>query len=91
MVGKTRRDCSRPGLFLGTDADNMADRDRKGRQRTLRGSANGSAKVTEAEVSAMRAAHAVGGVTYQELGDQYGMTGNNVAYIVQRKSWVHVK
>lgn len=38
-------------LFLGTHADNAADRDRKGRTVTARGERAGSAKLTEAQVA----------------------------------------
>jgi hypothetical protein len=41
-------------LFLGTVGDNNADRDAKGRHVALRGEEHGSAKLTEAQVAAIR-------------------------------------
>lgn len=48
--------CVRPShLFLGTVADNNADRDRKGRHVALRGEDHGSTRLTDAQVEAIRA------------------------------------
>lgn len=41
-------------LWLGTNADNVADRDRKGRRQAPRGTRNPNAKLTPAEVLAIR-------------------------------------
>ena len=46
------RKCVRPDhLFLGTNADNMRDRDQKGRQWTPRGESHGSSKLTQDDVA----------------------------------------
>ena len=48
--------CDNPGcvnpdhLFLGTNQDNVADRDAKGRQARLRGDCNGMSKLTQRDV-----------------------------------------
>lgn len=52
------RPCCNPGhLFIGTDADNVADMDTKGRRRTVpqRGERHRRAKLTEAQVLSIRA------------------------------------
>ena len=47
--------CVNPNhLFLGTQADNLADRDAKGRDRTPKGEATGSARLKEKDVLFIR-------------------------------------
>lgn len=78
--------CDNPGcvnpehLFLGTHADNMADKTAKGRQ-GLR------AKLTKAEVVAIRTSI---GVPQQKLGKQYGVSKTLISYIRAGKLWTHV-
>lgn len=78
--------CVNPAhLFLGTADQNSADMVKKGR--SLKGSRSPASKLTEADVLAIRAAYAAGGITYRELGEQYGVTGTQIGTIVLRKSW----
>ncbi|RZN19478.1 HNH endonuclease [Bradyrhizobium sp. Leo121] len=77
------RACINPAhLFLGTHAENIADRNAKGRQ--ARGSANGRAKITEADVIAIRAAT---GVVQRELATQYGICRQKISDIRAGKRW----
>lgn len=80
--------CVRPDhLFLGTDADNVADMIRKGRAARIVGSQR-SRKLTEADVAAIREArsqHVPGPV----LAERYGVT-KTVIYQVSRRGWAHV-
>lgn len=88
--------CDNPGcvnpkhLFLGTDKDNFDDMIRKGRGRFLRGSAIGTAKLTDEKVVEIRERYAAGGITMQELGAEYGVVKQLVSGIVRRKYWRHV-
>lgn len=75
-------------LFLGTHADNMADRDWKGR--TLHGERHGSSKLTEEEALAIRSEYSAGNTTLKQLGRKYGISWSQVGHIVRGKNWAHL-
>ncbi len=78
--------CVRPEhLFRGTMADNMRDRDSKGRQ--ARGSHNGRAKLTEADIPVIRAS----GESQAALGRRYGVSYQVIWAVLRGKTWSHVK
>ena len=80
------RICVNPDhLFLGTHADNMADMSKKNRQ--ARGADNGSAKLTEIDVRAIRAENSK---SQSELGKDYGVSQSYISKIKRRESWKHV-
>jgi hypothetical protein len=78
--------CVRPThLFLGTQADNMADKVAKGRQAS--GECNGNSKLTWAEVRAIRAAlH--DGVTPTTLASRYAVHRDLIYLIRRNRIWV---
>ena len=78
-------------LFLGTVADNSADMARKGRAASSDriGELNWQAKVTEADVVAMRALR-LQGRSYQAIADQYGVALMAAWKIVTGQTWKHV-
>jgi hypothetical protein len=80
--------CNPAHLFLGTHTDNMADKVAKGRAkgRLLRGVSNGAAKLTEAQVLAIRASTATGTV----LATKYSVSEGMISLIKSRKSWKHI-
>lgn len=84
--------CNPSHLFLGTRADNNADKDRKGRgnYHVRKGAGNANAKLLEADVLAIRARYAAGGVSQQELAEQFGVRQAHVSRIVIGKSWVEI-
>lgn len=92
--------CVRPDhLFLGTQTDNMRDCAAKGRIRVgteahrrnaSRGEGRWSARLTEADVVAIRIRYAAGGVTCAEIARDYPVCGAHIAGIVSRKFWKHV-
>ncbi len=104
------RGCVRPNhLFLGTAADNMADRDAKGRHarkgpknpaRGIRngmhthpetrhpGMANANAKLTDADVLAIRS---ITGMTIRDIAKMYGVGRMTICYIRNGTSWKHLK
>lgn len=88
------RDCVRPDhLFLGTAADNTADMVAKGRGRwdgphvPACGSRHGMAKLTAEQVREIRARYAAGGITQEQLGNEYGVSGAHVCGIIKGRFW----
>lgn len=78
------RSCVNPRhLFLGTQADNMADKVAKGRTPILRGERNGRAKLTAVQVEEIRLSTA----SRAELARRYGVTQAAIGKIVRRESW----
>ena len=74
-------------LFLGTHADNMADRNAKGRQAAAKGEVNNNAKLTEADIPAIRADSRI----YKEIAADYGVTSTAIGYVKRGATWSHVK
>lgn len=84
--------CVNPAhLFIGTQAENMADCAAKGRNGAPRGEAHRSAKLTPAQVVEIRARYAAGGVSYAKLCREYGVCERNILDIVRRRIWKHVE
>lgn len=75
-------------LFLGTNSDNVADCISKGRQ--TRGSSHPVAKLTEQQVLDIRTKYASGLFLQREIAAEYGITQDNVSYIIHRKTWKHI-
>jgi hypothetical protein len=92
--------CNPEHLFIGTDADNVADKIEKGRGPDMKavslyrqnpaGERNGMAKLTDKEVLEIRAIFAYGVTTLQELADQFNSSVCNIARIVKRRTWRHI-
>lgn len=78
-------------LFLGTNFDNIQDRNRKGRTqrgygfRQL-GTANPVAKLTDSEVLAIFKSRSRG----VDLATQYGVSQTTITQIRQGKTWAHL-
>jgi hypothetical protein len=82
--------CVRPDhLFLGAPKDNGADMAAKGRADSRRGAARQNAKLTEADVLAIRAARAQG-VTGADLGRRYDVHRTTIYHICSRDYWKHI-
>ena len=71
-------------MFLGTHADNMADRDAKGRD--AKGERSGMAKLTADQVREMRASTESG----VAIAHRLGVDRSTVSKIRLRKIWVHI-
>jgi hypothetical protein len=82
--------CNPHHLFLGTQKENVADMNAKGRGNPSRGEQVHTVKITEDDVREIRRLHA-SGVTQVRLGADYGLSQSNVWHIVHRSSWKHVK
>lgn len=76
--------CNPAHLFVGTNADNMADMAAKGR--SARGSRNGMAKLSEAEVLAIRAAFGAG-LSRAEVAQRFGLSIGLTDRIIYRQRW----
>ena len=92
--------CNPDHLFLGTDADNVADKISKGRGPDMKavslyrqnpaGERNGMAKLTDKDVLEIRAIFAYGAPPLGELADQFNSSVCNIARIVKRRTWRHI-
>lgn len=80
-------------LFVGSHADNVADRVGKGRTRTRtwdeRGEINPAAKLTNVQVATIKA-KGLAGYTIMELASEFGVSFSNVAMILRGKTWSHI-
>jgi hypothetical protein len=82
------RACVRPDhLFLGTNAQNVADRDAKGR--VQHGERHVRARLTAPEVRAIRLAFS-GGATQPQLARVYGVTHACISNVVRGVNWKHL-
>lgn len=76
-------------LFLGTNADNVADRMAKGRSADQRGDRNGHAKLTAASARAIKAQLDAGG-SHRTIARQFGVSASAVAHINTGRNWSHI-
>ncbi len=97
--------CNPDHLFVGTRLDNIRDMVSKGRHRfdfggidgkrrqrmaVRRGKDSHLAKVTEEIVSSIRKEYKKRVVTYNMLGDKYGLCSGAIKAIVRRLTWTHI-
>jgi hypothetical protein len=81
-----RRDCvAALHLRWATRKEQSEDKRRDGT--SLNGEQHGQAKLTAAQVREIRTRYAAGGVTQQELGEEYGVLQASISKIVLRKKW----
>ena len=89
-------------LFLGTNADNVADKVSKGRQSThkswckclelpyQRGSLNMASKLTELKVLDIRKEYQIGKTSSRKLSKMYNVSKTLILDIINRKTWKHI-
>lgn len=78
-------------LFLGTQADNLADMRGKGRQGTRiypRGAEHPQAKLSESQVHEIRQRLAAG-ETGVALATEYGVCNSTISMIHKERTWIH--
>jgi hypothetical protein len=75
-------------LFLGTNADNVADRVAKNRQ--AKGETHAFAVLTEKDITDIIKMY-VNGAKQKEIANSYKIDQGHVSSIVNRKKWKHVK
>lgn len=79
--------CVRPDhLFLGTNLDNIRDRDAKGRGRSLYGENHPGAILRDADVLEIRSSDA----PVEALSAKFGVAVGTVKHIQRRESWKHL-
>lgn len=76
-------------LWAGTNAENVADREAKGRGGRLQGSLHWAAKLTEEQVIMMRRLHAEG-AKQKDIVARFGVDKSRVSAIINRKIWRHI-
>jgi HNH endonuclease len=88
--------CNPAHIFLGTQADNIADAARKERlahggqngshthpERRARGEGNGAARLTDDQVAEIRRRYAAGGVTQRVLAREFGISPSHVCNLIR--------
>lgn len=87
-----RHKCDNPSCYnpdhleLGTRADNVKDRDVRGR--TAKGVKVGCAKLTPEIVSEAKRLYASGGWTHRSLGEKYGVGHRTIARAIGGSTWI---
>lgn len=84
----------RSHLYVGTDAENAADRDSKGRcrgeKKARHGESSGNAKLTNEQVAEIRARYVPRVVSVSRLAKEYGVGRSAIHRIISGQSWGHL-
>lgn len=84
--------CVRPDhLFLGTQRDNLADMQRKGRKADSRGEMSGHAVLTAVTVDQIRARFASGNISGHKLAAEFGVGPKTINDVLLLKTWRHTE
>lgn len=87
------RRCVKPGhLFLGTNADNVADKVRKNRQHKPKGLLNGRALLDEETVKAIRQRYIPHHIVHgcEAMAREYGVCFSAIHRVIKHRSWRHI-
>lgn len=79
--------CNPNHLWLGTEAENIQDRNTKGRN--AKGIKHARAKLTEQQVRQIRNQYATG-IGQRALGRKYDVTHATIQGIIHRRTWTHI-
>lgn len=74
--------CNPAHLSVGTNAENTRQRDERGRRTPPRGESHGRAKLTQAQVDAICARYAAGGISHRQLAREYGVHPSHVGRLI---------
>lgn len=83
--------CCPSHLFLGTQAENMADMDAKDRRVPAKGERACKAKLTNELVQEIRRRFEQGHLSQRQLGREYGVTHSTISLVVRRIGWKHIE
>lgn len=89
-TGDNRLCCNPAHLFTGTQADNIADMDNKGRRISLCGENSPVSKLTSNEILEIRRLFNVVGLTAPEIAKRFNTSATNVHSIARFSSWKHI-
>lgn len=65
----------------------MHKKGRESHDTGLKGEQNNGAKLTQSQVDEIRSRYAAGGITYQSLATEHGVTLKTIYRIIKRKLW----
>lgn len=82
--------CNGRHLRAGTHAENMQDKEVKGRGGHAIGERQGSAKLTETTVRQVRCLYATGRFSYETLAKAFKVSHTTIRHAVIGKKWSHV-
>lgn len=82
--------CNPYHLRPGTQADNVWDRDERGRRTALRGEAVAVAKLTAETVRQARAEYARGTISMRALAEKHGVCYQTIQSALHYRTWRHV-
>lgn len=77
-------------LFLGTQADNMRDKERKGRGVKPRGEHSGRARLTEQQVREILVMQNAGKASASRIARALGVSRGTIRQILDGKNWRHL-
>lgn len=77
-------------LFVGTNADNIADMIAKGRAAIRKGELHHKAKLKDADVLSIRERYSQGGMPERGLATIYGVSSSTIDDIVHYRRWKHI-
>lgn len=82
--------CNPEHLKIGNQFDNMIHASKCERTFRPAGELSKLAKLNNEKVFEIRKRYAIGDVLTTELAKEFGVTSQNIGYIVHRKSWRHI-
>ncbi len=80
--------CNPNHLYLGTQKNNMEDRNNKHRQAL--GEHNGKSKLTSEQVLEIRKLYSSGKYTHQTLSVMFNISRQNISFILSNQGWKHI-
>lgn len=70
-------------LWLGTQVDNIADMDKKGRRKVIRGTRHPKAKLSEQDVEYIRSSN----LTYEQLAEKFDVSTHLIYRVKSKKGY----
>ena len=82
--------CNPAHLFIGTHKENMEDMAKKGRGNAVRGTMQGSSKLTDKQVIQIRLMYAPGVISMLFIAKLFCVSERTIYVIVHRLGWKHI-